>query len=352
MDEWMSSSIANSNMLSQQVANEVAYNNSVENYLKSPEGQVAGILNQLNMHYRDYDNAWSARQAEIQRNWSAEEAEKNRIFNMQEAEKNRLWQQYMSSTAHSREVQDLLEAGLNPILSVMGGNGSSVGSGATANGVGNPSGASANGNQSAGMAIASILSTVLANQQRMSETLINADLVREQNELSRGLSLFLGELGADTSRYGAEQSAGAIAYSAMQSAMASMYGSDLSLQGSMYKTDKDYDLGKKRIEADSDIAMLGRSNSLDIAEKEIAGAMERIKTQIEWEAKQQGIELEWKSNHPQTTMAGARYVGEKIGEVIAALVPGSPANKNSGSHIPGTVVYNNGRKEIHQGVKG
>lgn len=325
MNEWTyagysspgeyANAIVNGDVSDQQIA--------MNEYFSSPEGKVAGILNNLNMQYRDYDNAWSARQAEIQRNWSAEEAEKNRIFNMQEAEKNRQWQQYMSSTAHTREVQDLLEAGLNPVLSVMGGNGASVGSGATAAGVGNPSGSSANGNQSAGMAIASVLSTVLANQQRMSETLINADLVREQNELSRGLSLFLGELGAETSRYGAEQSAGAIAYSALQSAAASMYGSDLSLQGSQYKTDKEYNLGLKKLENEADIAMLGRSNSLDIAEKEIAGALERVKTQIGWEAAKQGIENDWKGDHPQSVVAGARYVGEKIGEILSAIIPGS-----------------------------
>lgn len=63
---------------------------------------------------------------------SAREAGLNRDFNAQEAEKQRQWQTEMSNTAYQRAKQDMIKAGINPILGLAGSGGASVGTGASA----------------------------------------------------------------------------------------------------------------------------------------------------------------------------------------------------------------------------
>ena len=83
--------------------------------------QIAGLkeLAQAN-------SAASAEQARIQREWQEAQNARAMEFSAKEAAKNRDWQEMMSNTAHQREVNDLMAAGLNPVLSAMNGNGAAM----------------------------------------------------------------------------------------------------------------------------------------------------------------------------------------------------------------------------------
>lgn len=71
-------------------------------------------------------------------------------FNAEQAQINRDWQEYMSNTAHQREMADLEAAGLNPILSAR-------------QGASTPSGSAATGSDASG-AIAGLLGQIVSAQ--------------------------------------------------------------------------------------------------------------------------------------------------------------------------------------------
>lgn len=145
------------------------------------------------------NNAWSAEQAQKQMDFQKQSADRAMQFNHDEAELSRVWQERMSNTAHQREIKDLQAAGLNPVLSAMGGSGAPVTSGATASGY-SSQGAKGETDTSLVPAIVSLLGSFMSSQASMFNTLTSAQTQERIAQLGARTDVFKSLTSAASAR--------------------------------------------------------------------------------------------------------------------------------------------------------
>lgn len=288
--------------------------------LSQANSQLAGVFDRVSQ-ISAQNNAVSAQEAANLRSWQERMYQTQMDYNAQEAAKNRDWQQYMANTSHQREVADLKAAGLNPILSAMGGNGASVTSGATAS-VSMPSGSKGEVDTSANSAIVSLLGSWLNSVTSLENARVSAESNQAVADKYNAMSKYVAELQANTqlttaniqaitSKYVAGLNLQGTKYAADSHAAASRIAATISAQASKYAADK-------HLEGVS----LSNLTNKEIAEMNAAVQKELKQMGIDSSESMQIMDFAFKEymeqEYPDDLFSGVQYLGRVLANGIGS----------------------------------